>query len=90
MLTQAEQVRTIGRALGRDLVVREQDPDEARRELAAETGDDFAATALSYWASLVRHPERVSGDVEHVTGHPARTFASWAEEHRDAFGPLRG
>lgn len=27
----------------------------------------------------------MTGDVERLTGHPARTFASWAEENADAF-----
>lgn len=85
VLSQAEQVGAIGVALGRRLVVEEQDPEEARRELAAEAGEDFAAHALSYWASLVTRPERVSTDVERVTGHPARTFSSWAREHRTDF-----
>jgi hypothetical protein len=31
---------------------------------------------------------RVNGDVESVTGHPARPFREWAREHAAEFAPL--
>ncbi len=43
-------------------------------------GEEFAASALPYWASLVDEPEPVSLDVAKVTGHPARPFEDWARE----------
>jgi uncharacterized protein YbjT (DUF2867 family) len=85
VLTQLEQVRAIGEAIGRPLRVREQPPDVARREVAATLGDDYAAGALAHWATLVDAPERATDDVARVTGHPARTFAQWARDHVDDF-----
>jgi uncharacterized protein YbjT (DUF2867 family) len=86
VLTQLEQVRAIGDAIGRPLLVREQSPDVARREFAAIAGsDEYAARAVAHWASLVDEPERATDDVERVTGHPARSFAEWAREHVDDF-----
>jgi hypothetical protein len=41
-----------------------------------------------YDATLVADPERVSDDVEQITGHPARLFAQWAADHREDFSPL--
>ncbi|MEA5359414.1 NAD(P)H-binding protein [Amycolatopsis sp., V23-08] len=80
-ITQAEQVRLIGVALGTPAVWEEQPIAEAKTELSRQMGAEFAASALGYWASLVEEPEPVSLDVVRVTGHPARAFEDWAREH---------
>ncbi|MFJ1766313.1 SDR family oxidoreductase [Amycolatopsis sp. NPDC088138] len=80
-ITQAEQVRLIGDALGTPAVWEEQPIAEAKAELIRQMGAEFAAGALDYWASLVEEPEPVSLDVARVTGHPARPFEDWAREH---------
>jgi uncharacterized protein YbjT (DUF2867 family) len=85
VLTQIEQVRAIGAAIGRELRVEEQPADLARREYEAVMGAEFADRAIAYWATLVDAPERATGDVEGVTGRPARTFAQWARDHADDF-----
>jgi uncharacterized protein YbjT (DUF2867 family) len=85
-ITQAEQVRLIGEAIGRELRWVELPSGVARQQLLQEWGDaGFVESALSYWASLVDHPEPVTDTVERVTGHPARTFAQWARDHADDF-----
>jgi uncharacterized protein YbjT (DUF2867 family) len=76
-LTQADQVKMIGEAMGIPVEWEEQPIAEAATQLGAE----FAKSALPYWASLVDDPEPVSLDVTKVTGHPARTFDEWAREH---------
>jgi hypothetical protein len=81
VLTQREQVRAIGTALGRDLRVEEQSPASARREYEAVLGAEYAEGAIAHWATMVDAPERATDDVERVTGHPARTFAQWARDH---------
>jgi uncharacterized protein YbjT (DUF2867 family) len=84
--TQADQVRLIGEAIGRDLPWVELPSGIARQQLLREWGDPaFVDSALSHWASLVEHPEPVTDTVERVTGHPARTFAQWAGDHADDF-----
>jgi len=85
VLTQVEQVRAIGAAIGRALQVEEQPADVARREYQALMGAEFADSAIAHWASLVDVPERATGDVERMTGRPARTFAQWARDHADDF-----
>jgi uncharacterized protein YbjT (DUF2867 family) len=85
VLTQLDQVRAIGAAIGRELRVEEQPADVARRQYEAAFGADHAAGALAYWATLVDAPERATGDVERVTGRPARTFAQWARDHAEDF-----
>jgi uncharacterized protein YbjT (DUF2867 family) len=85
VLTQVEQVRAIGAALGCELRVEELPADVARRQYEAILGAEYADGALAYWATLVDAPERATDDVERVTGHPARTFAEWARDHADDF-----
>jgi uncharacterized protein YbjT (DUF2867 family) len=87
VLTQIEQVRAIGEAIGRPLRVREQALDVARREYAAVLGDEHVDAAIAHWATLADAPERATDDVARVTGHPARTFAQWARDHADNFAP---
>jgi uncharacterized protein YbjT (DUF2867 family) len=83
-LTQAEQVRQIGEAIGRE--VRWEDlPSGAARPMLVRQMGSLGESALRYWASLVDHPEPVTDGVERVTGHPARTFRSWAADHAADF-----
>jgi len=86
VLTQAEQLAAIGRALGRDLTWEELPKAEAQRALAAAWGDPgFAASALDTWERFVTHPETVTSTVRDVTGAPARSFADWAAANAGAF-----
>jgi uncharacterized protein YbjT (DUF2867 family) len=87
VLSQADQAAIIGEVIGRPVVVDEKPSDDARREFASFMGPDGADRAIAHWATLVDSPERATGDVERVTGHPARTYAEWVRDHRDAFTP---
>jgi uncharacterized protein YbjT (DUF2867 family) len=85
-LTQAEQVATIARAVGKDLNVVPLTEDAARQAMLDQGADPaLAASAVSYWASLVDNPEPVTTTVSELTGRPALTFADWAHEHADEF-----
>jgi uncharacterized protein YbjT (DUF2867 family) len=79
-ITQIEQVRAIGTALGRELRWEEIPPVQLRDEL---TG--IPSGALETWASFVPAPEIVTQTVREVTGRPARPFAQWAHDHADKF-----
>jgi uncharacterized protein YbjT (DUF2867 family) len=70
-LTQAEQVSTIGHAIGRSLRVEEMPLEEARREW-------FPDMLLKAWAAAIGQPAYITSIVEEVTGAPARTFLDWA------------
>lgn len=85
VLSQADQVATIGEVLGRDLHVEEKPAEEARQEFASFMGPEGGDRAIAHWAGLVDSPERATHDVQLVTGRPARTYASWVRDHRDAF-----
>ncbi|MER7461195.1 NAD(P)H-binding protein [Micromonospora sp. NPDC126480] len=87
VVTQAEQARLIGAAIGRPVRFEEQPLDEARAELLSIFGDEALVEGmLAYWASLVDEPEPVTTTVAEVTGRPARTFAEWARDHAANFG----
>jgi hypothetical protein len=74
-LTQAEQVQTIGRAIGRSLRIEQISPDEARSELLPVLGSPtFVNMLLNAWAAAIGHPALV------------RTFLEWATAYAAEFG----
>ncbi|MPZ83845.1 MAG: NAD(P)H-binding protein [Actinophytocola sp.] len=86
VVTQTEQVRLIGEAVGREVRwvdLSEKDARERMREMG--WAPEFIDSGLAHWASIVTDPEPVTDTVEKVTGAPARPFARWAIEHADAF-----
>ncbi|OLF11799.1 NAD(P)H-binding protein [Actinophytocola xanthii] len=87
-VTQAEQVRILGAAAGRPVEVEEISAEEARADVLGWADESLADSALAYWRSLVDNPEPVTSTVEEITGHPARGFGQWAEDHVDQFQPL--
>jgi uncharacterized protein YbjT (DUF2867 family) len=86
LLTQADQVHTIGDVIGRPVRWEDVPPEAVRDGLAAAFGDaSFADAALDAWARFVEQPEIVTQTVEDVTGIPARSFREWAADHVDDF-----
>jgi uncharacterized protein YbjT (DUF2867 family) len=85
-IPQAELVRIIGEAIGRDVHWEDLPLDQAREELTAAWGDAvFVDARLRAWAELVDSPERVTDTVERLLGRPAMTFRAWAQEHAEDF-----
>ena len=80
-ITQIDQVGAIGDAIGRPLAWEELPREDAERELAGRVPE----TALDTWAGFVDEPETVTPTVGELTGHAARTFASWARDHAADF-----
>ena len=86
LLTQVEQVRAIGGAIGRSLRFEEIPPEAARREwIAAGLPPSVVDGIFEAHARMVAEPERVTRTVEEITGRPARTFRQWAIDHADDF-----
>ncbi len=86
LITQAEQVRAIGDAIGRQVRWEEIPPDALRERLAAAFGNtSFADHALAAWARFVDEPELVTSTVKEITGAPPRPFRKWAKDHADGF-----
>ncbi|MGW6198687.1 NAD(P)H-binding protein [Kribbella sp. NPDC055110] len=89
VLTQAEQMRTIARAVGKEMRVEALSDAEARQAMLDLGADPILAeSSVAYWASLVDNPEPVTTTVAELTGRPALTFAEWADEHADEFRVL--
>jgi uncharacterized protein YbjT (DUF2867 family) len=80
-LSQAEQVSTIGRLIGRSLRIEEISPDQARRELLTLMPALAVNMLLDAWAAAIGQPALVTSTVTEITGAPARTFRDWATDH---------
>ncbi|MET9273919.1 NAD(P)H-binding protein [Kribbella sp. NPDC003557] len=89
VLTQAEQIRTIARATGKEMRVEALSDADARQAMLDLGADPILAdSSVAYWASLVDNPEPVTTTVTELTGRPALTFAEWADEHAGEFRVL--
>jgi len=80
-LTHAQQVATIGAALGRPLRVAEMPPEEFRRNVPAPVADML----LGAWRAALGQPAFVTTTVADVLGHPGRTYRQWVDDNLDAF-----
>ncbi|ARF59119.1 NAD(P)H-binding protein [Streptomyces gilvosporeus] len=88
VLTQAEQVRTIGQVLNRPLQWQELPHEAARRRLLADDTfpDSFVDPLLDGYADMLAGPRpALTHTVEAVTGTPARTYRTWVSDHAAAF-----
>ena len=83
-LTQAEQVRVIGDALGRRLPFEELTTEEFRRQ-APEASRSAVDMLLAAWNAAVGHPAYITSTVSDLLGRPPRTFRQWATDHAASF-----
>jgi len=90
-LTQAEQVETIGRAVGRRLRVEEISPEQARTELLPVLGSPvFIDMLLNAWRAARGQPAFVTTTCADVTGVQARSFLEWATDYGAEFQSQAG
>jgi uncharacterized protein YbjT (DUF2867 family) len=80
-----EQTAAIAQALGEPVRFVEQTPAEAREQMARFMPEQVVDATLGILGSPHAAEQRVSPDVEHLLGRPARTFAQWAADNVDAF-----
>lgn len=82
-LTQAQQVSIIGQVLGRDVVLEEIPPEQARAELP------FPPMAMNMlldaWRAAVGLPAFLTNDVAQITGRQPHTFREWVARNVSAF-----
>ncbi|UQU63067.1 NAD(P)H-binding protein [Couchioplanes caeruleus] len=83
-LSQADQVRIIGEALGRPITFEDLPPDDFRRR-TPEAARPAVDMLLAAWKATTGHPAYVTSTVSEVLGRPARTFRQWATDHATAF-----
>lgn len=89
LLTQAQQVRIIGEAIGRPLHWEELSRPEARRQLLTDDfPESFVDVLLDTYATMsTTPPPKITTTVAEVTGRPASTFRQWAQDHSGDFTP---
>jgi len=86
LLTQAEQIQTIGRAIGRSLDLEEMTPDQARSELLPVLGSPVSSTCCSNaWRAALGRPAFVSSTFAELTGKAPRPFLEWATDYAAEF-----
>ncbi|WP_328346576.1 NAD(P)H-binding protein [Micromonospora sp. NBC_00421] len=83
-LTQAEQVRILGDALGRRLTFEELPPDEFRQQ-SPQAARPAVDMLLAAWNAATGRPAHVTSTVSELLGRPARTFHQWATDHATSF-----
>jgi len=86
-LSQADQVRLIGDAVGRRIQFEELSPEEFRRETAGSWPAPVVDMLLAAWKATMGRPAFVTTTVADVVGSSARTFRDWAGDHASAFLP---
>ncbi|WP_172382517.1 SDR family oxidoreductase [Streptomyces sp. MNP-20] len=84
-LTFAEQIEQLAAVIGRPIPVRHATREEWKRETADYIPAVYADTLLNWWASHDGEPVPLTDTVEHLTGHPARPFTTWATDRAAAF-----
>jgi len=84
-LTQADQLRIIGEAIGKPLRYQKIGPEEFRKSMAQFVSENIIKMLLDYWSDTVSAPDVVRKTVEEVTCEPARKFSRWAADHAREF-----
>lgn len=85
VLTRAEQVHTIGEAIGRPTRFEKVPVQVARQQMLADGRPPALVEALLASAETRSESNLITSTVEEITGATARTFRLWAEEHADDF-----
>jgi uncharacterized protein YbjT (DUF2867 family) len=84
-ISQVEQARLIGEAIGRPVRFEEVPDDVARRTILAGRPAAVAEGILAAHAAFEANPEPVTDTVARLCGRPARSFAEWAVDHAADF-----
>ncbi|MFD7161515.1 NAD(P)H-binding protein [Kribbella sp. NPDC059898] len=81
-LTHAEQIKLLGKVLGRPLRYEELSADAAREAMGPYAPADVL---LDDWAAHVDSAAPVTDVVQTITGRPGRSYTQWAEDYRADF-----
>jgi len=84
-LSQAEQVRIIGDAIGRPLTFEEVSPDQFREETADGWPRPVVDMLLAAWNATMGQSAYVTSTVSDILGERPRTFHEWATDHAAEF-----
>jgi len=84
-LTQIEQLKTIGRAIGQELTYQAITPEQYKQSVSQFMPAGVIKMLLDYWSDTVDQPDVVRPTVEQITGRPAYSLARWAADHVSDF-----
>jgi uncharacterized protein YbjT (DUF2867 family) len=84
-LTVVERVRILGEVLGQEVRFEEQEPAEARAQMAQYIPESIVDDVLAAFGALVGTTAPVLPAVPEVTGRPPFTYASWVAHHEADF-----
>lgn len=84
-MTFSEQIRRLGQATGQSIEIASITRERWKQEMADYISGPYADALLDFWSSTSDKPPRLTTSVEELTGHPARTFTAWAQEHANEF-----
>jgi uncharacterized protein YbjT (DUF2867 family) len=84
-LLPSDQVRILGRVLGRDLLFEAQPDDEARAAMSGAMPEEYVDAFFRFYVGGELDESQVLPTVERMTGRQPRTFEQWAVDHAGAF-----
>ncbi|MGH3939497.1 MAG: NAD(P)H-binding protein [Pseudonocardiaceae bacterium] len=85
-ISRRDQIRTIGKAIGRDIRIEDLTPEQAHESMAKQGWpEEIIEHLFRYFSSWVDNPPEVLPTVEKVTGQPARSYAQWCAKHVSDF-----
>jgi uncharacterized protein YbjT (DUF2867 family) len=84
-LLPAEQLRTLGELLGRELVIDAMSDEDARADMEAAMPVEYVDAFFSFYVDGTLDESPVLPTVQEVTGTAPRTFREWAQQHLGAF-----
>ncbi len=84
-LSQAEQVRIIGDALGRRITFEELTPDEFRSQTEGSWPRPVVDMLLTAWGATMGRPAFITPTVFDILGSAPRSFRQWVTDHATTF-----
>ncbi|TWD79370.1 uncharacterized protein YbjT (DUF2867 family) [Kribbella amoyensis] len=84
-LTQPEEVRIIGEAIGRELRFEELSHAEAVAAWAPAMGEESAEWLVDGFRMMAEYSMTPEATVEELTGRPGKTYRQWAAANAEAF-----
>jgi uncharacterized protein YbjT (DUF2867 family) len=80
-MTFREQIDQLAEVIGQTITIKKVTREEWKREVAGYIPAAFADPLLDWWEANDGRPVELTGTVEELTGHPARSFATWVTDH---------
>lgn len=80
-MTFAQQIDQLTTVTGRPITINHVTREDWKQEMADYIPAPYADALLNWWESNDGKPVTLTHTVEHLTGHPARPFTTWATDH---------